>query len=128
MPEGVPVWGMPAAPVPSLSFDTAVMEATGRVRNRGVLAALGWGVGKRLRATVVGGSVVIYPDRHGPLRLSASLSLGLPARVRAACGVRVGDRVLLAADAVRGVLAVHPPAAVTEMLGWLHGRLAGGDR
>ncbi|MEU6643627.1 hypothetical protein ABZ863_13895 [Saccharomonospora sp. NPDC046836] len=59
MPDGVPVWGMSAAPVPLLSFDTAIMEATGRVRNRGVLVASGCGVGKRLRATVVGRSVVI---------------------------------------------------------------------
>ena len=40
----------------------------------------------------------------------------LPAQVRHRCGLRPGDRVLLAADPSAGVLRVFPPATVDALL------------
>lgn len=109
-------------------FRCAAVDASGKVYDGAAVGGvLGWRSGDRLRVTVVGASAVCTRDSGGALALTAGPYLALPASVRARCGIRGGDRVLLAADPALGVLAVHPPAAVASMLAAFHARLAGGD-
>ena len=52
----------------------------------------------------------------GPLAVSRQGRVHLPAAVRHACGIRPGDRLLLAAEPTDGVLVVHPLAALDAMV------------
>jgi bifunctional DNA-binding transcriptional regulator/antitoxin component of YhaV-PrlF toxin-antitoxin module len=51
----------------------------------------------------------------------------LPATVRRWCGLATGDRVLLAAEPARGLLVVHPPAALDAMIGQFQAAVLAGD-
>lgn len=53
--------------------------------------------------------------------------LRLPATVRPCCGLIPGDRVLLAADAQRDLLIVHPPATLDDLLNPRHAELLDRD-
>ena len=108
-------------------FRCAAVDASGKIYDGAATSLLGWCPGDRLRVTVIDSSAVCTHDPGGPFALPAGPYLSLPARIRARCGLRAGDRVLLAADPALGVLALHPPAAVAAMLAAFHSRLAGGD-
>jgi hypothetical protein len=58
-------------------------------------------------------------SKHGHLRP--------PAELRHSCGIRAGDRVLLVAYPVEGILVVHPPANLDALLASFHAELLGGD-
>jgi hypothetical protein len=68
-----------------------------------------------------------HRHRHGTVSLTALGQLRLPAAVRHRHGVAAGDRLLLAADPTRGLLVVHPPAAVDAMLGQFHAAVLSGE-
>lgn len=105
----------------------AVLDSRGRVADTGVLRALGWDTSIRLDIREQGGLLLVTRTPQGVFGLTRQGHLRLPAMVRRWCGLEAGDRVLLAADPAQERLVVHPPAAVDAMVGWLHGRVLGGD-
>ncbi|MEU3768652.1 hypothetical protein AB0E55_26650 [Amycolatopsis keratiniphila] len=111
-----------AAGGPRLSI--AVLDAGGRLQDRGAVAALGWSVGDRLLITLVQTSVVIHRRADGVFVMPRKPYVCLPATVRRACGVNAGARMLLVADAEHDVLVVHPEPAVQAMLRTFHAALA----
>lgn len=74
------------------------MDRGGRIADRAVIRALGWAPGVSLEITEAGGLLVVRADPAGEFTTSGNGFLILPARVRRWCGLRPGDRVLLAAD------------------------------
>ena len=75
----------------------AAVDGSGRVRERTVLAALGWSHGDRLDIRIVRTIAVLHPAPHGRLRVDARDQIALPTGCRTTLGVRPGDRVILAA-------------------------------
>ncbi|WP_245191966.1 hypothetical protein [Amycolatopsis azurea] len=107
---------------PRLSI--AVLDAGGRLQDRGAVAALGWSTGDRLLITLVQTSVVIHRRADGVFVMPRKPYVCLPATVRRACGVDAGARMLLVADSEHDALVVHPEPAVQAMLRTFHATLA----
>ncbi|MFC3456430.1 hypothetical protein [Amycolatopsis speibonae] len=107
---------------PRLSI--AVLDAGGRLQDRGAVAALGWSTGDRLLITLVQTSVVIHRRADGVFVMPRKPYVCLPATVRRACGVATGARMLLVADAEHDTLVVHPESAVQALLRIFHATLA----
>jgi hypothetical protein len=91
------------------------MDARGRVADRMIMRALGWQPRDRLSARLSDGLILVMIAAAGPLAVSRQGRMHLPAAVRHA--FQPGDRVLLAAEPVDGVLVVHPLAALDAMVG-----------
>jgi hypothetical protein len=123
-----PLPPLPAPRTSAVVYGMAAVDCHGRVADRAVLAALGWAAGCRLDFQQVQRLLVIRAHSCGVFQVNRQGHLRLPAHVRHCCGVRTGDRVLLAADPEHGVLVVHPPAALDELVAGCHGRLSAGER
>jgi hypothetical protein len=91
------------------------------------LGALAWRAGARLDIRVIGGLITVTTSDEGAFSATIHGHLRLPATVRHFCGVEPGDRVLLAAEPVDGVLAVYSPAVMDSMLALTHAQAMGGD-
>ncbi|MFD0576209.1 AbrB/MazE/SpoVT family DNA-binding domain-containing protein [Dactylosporangium darangshiense] len=85
-----------------------------------LIRTLGWTTATRLRIQTCVDLIVVLADRHGVFRLGPPGYLRLPATARHWCGLRAGDRLLLAADPANSLLVVHPPAVLEEMVAGLH--------
>jgi len=73
------------------------IDASGRVADRTILGALGWRGGDRLTLTAEAGVMVARRDPGGVVTVPARPHIVIPAALRHRCGLRAGDRVLLAA-------------------------------
>ncbi len=101
------------------------IDASGRVADREVVRALGWRGGDRLTLTADAGVVVARCDPGGMVVVPARPYLVIPAALRRRCGLRAGDRVLLAALLAEDVLAAYPLAVVDQAIRAHHQILAG---
>jgi hypothetical protein len=95
-------------PVPSAPEDVVYgigrVDASGRIADRTVTSALGWSGGDRLTLTADAGVVTARRDPGGMITLPARAYIAIPAALRRRCGLRPGDRVLLAAVPGEGTL------------------------
>lgn len=122
---------LPVLPTPragTLVYGLAAIDNSGRIADRTVIRALGWGPGTRLHIREASGVIVVRLDRQGVFTVTGQGHLHLPAAVRHLCGLTAGDRVLLAANPADGLLVVHPPAALDAMVVAVHADLLGGGR
>ena len=71
------------------------MDVSGRVGDQAVVGVLGWQPGDRLTLTGAAG-VVARRDPDGLVSMPVKPYLAIPAALRQRCGLRAGDRVLLA--------------------------------
>jgi hypothetical protein len=108
-------------------YGLAVVDCRGRVADHTVVTAFGWVPGTRLDVRECGGTARPPPRRAGFFSVTKQGHLRLPASVRHCCGLVPGDRVLLVADPHRGVLIVHPPAVLDDLLTPRHAELLDGD-
>lgn len=116
----------PAAPGnPRMRYGLAAVDLHGRVADRALYDAMNWRPGQALTLTTLQQSIVAVPDTHGAVRIGATGNLRLPAGLRRRCGLRTGDRVLLAADLGARVLVLHPPAALDALLATHHATVLG---
>ena len=84
-----------AAPdVPAVLDD--VVYGFGRVADRAMTSPLGWRPGDRLTLTAAAGVVIARRDPGGMVAMPSKPYLVIPAALRRRCGLRPGDRVLLA--------------------------------
>ena len=127
MPAGLP---LPRLTAPertgSAYYVVTTIDSSGRLADRSPLRVLRWEPGWTLRAAVTAaGAIVVVPQRNGTHAITTRGHLRLPAAIRHASHLRVNDRVLVAADADRGVLVVYPMVVLDAVLG---GRGASGGQ
>ena len=108
------------APVPSLPEDTVYgigrIDASGRVADQGVLNALGWAGGDRLTLTAEAGVVTARRDPGGMVTIQRRGYIAIPAALRLRCGLKPGDRVLVAAVPANETLTAYSLAVVHEAI------------
>lgn len=111
---------------PDAVYGFGRIDASGRIADRVVLAALGWRGGDRLTLTASAGVMVARRDPGGILTLPERPCIVIPAAARSRCGLRRGDRVLLAALPAQDTLTVYSFAVVDQALR-AHTPLPGGE-
>jgi hypothetical protein len=123
----LPVAAVPEAPaVPDdVVYGFGRMDESGRVADRAMIGALGWRRGDRLTVTAAAGVVMARRDPGGMVTMPAKPYLVIPAALRRRCGLRPGDRVLLAVFPARDALAAYSFAVVDQALR-AHAPLPGG--
>jgi hypothetical protein len=97
-------------------YGTGRIDASGRVTDQAVSCALGWREGDRLTLTASPGMVTARRDPRGMITVPARACLAVPATLRRRCGLRPGDRVLLAAVPGQDMLAAYSFAVVDQAL------------
>jgi hypothetical protein len=105
----------PAAPQDTL-YGFGRIDAAGRVADRAVIRALGWRCGDRLTLTAESGVVTARRDPAGMVAMAAKPYIVIPAALRRRCGLRAGDRVLLAAVPAADMLAAYSFAVVDRAI------------
>jgi bifunctional DNA-binding transcriptional regulator/antitoxin component of YhaV-PrlF toxin-antitoxin module len=105
-----------AGPAAALSVPAGVVYGTGRVADQTVTCALGWREGDRLTLTAEPGVMVARRDPGGMVTVPARACLAIPAVLRRRCGLRAGDRVLLAAVPGQDTLAAYSFAVVDQAI------------
>ncbi|RJQ84685.1 AbrB/MazE/SpoVT family DNA-binding domain-containing protein [Amycolatopsis panacis] len=129
-PAPLPTLAAPRLPAGSgsgLLIGTARIDRTGRVHERSLFRALGWGPGRRLALETVRGLIVIAPDPGGGHAVDRRGAITLPAAARRMCGIEPGPPLLLAAAVREQVLVVHPATLAAHLLAE-HYRTAAGLR
>ena len=92
------------------------MDESGRVGDRAMTGVLGWQPGDRLTLTASAGVVIARRDPGGMVTMPAKPYLVIPAALRHRCGLRPGDRVLLAVFPAQDALAAYSFAVVDQAL------------
>jgi hypothetical protein len=101
---------------PGVVYGTGRIDASGRVTDQAVTCALGWREGDRLTLTASPGLVTACRDPRGMVTVPARACLAIPAVLRRRCGLRAGDRVLLAAVPGQDLLAAYSFAVVDQSI------------
>ncbi|HEV3287460.1 MAG TPA: AbrB/MazE/SpoVT family DNA-binding domain-containing protein [Streptosporangiaceae bacterium] len=124
----LPVAAVPDVPVvpDDVRYGFGRMDEWGRVADRAMITALGWQPGDRLTLTAAAGVVIARRDPGGMVTMAAKPYLVIPAALRRRCGLRPGDRVLLAAFPAQDALAAYSFAVVDQALR-AHAPLPGGE-
>jgi bifunctional DNA-binding transcriptional regulator/antitoxin component of YhaV-PrlF toxin-antitoxin module len=114
----LPVAAAPEVPVvpDDVVYGFGRMDESGRVADRAMISALGWQPGDRLTITAGAGVVIARRDPGGMVTMPAKPYLVIPAALRRRCGLRPGDRVLLAVFPDRDELAAYSFAVVDQAL------------
>ena len=110
---------------PDVVYGFGRIDASGRVADRAVISALGWRGGDRLTLTAAAGVMVARRDPGGMVTVPDRPHIVIPAAVRHRCGLRTGDRVLLAALPAEDTLTAYSFAVVDQAIrahgGFPHG-------
>ena len=101
---------------PAVVYGFGRIDASGRVADRTTIAALGWRGGDRLTLTAEAGVMIARRDPGGMVTVPARAAIAIPAVLRRRCGLRAGDRVLLAAVPGQDMLAALSFAVVDQAL------------
>jgi hypothetical protein len=114
----LPVAAAPEVPVvpDNVVYGFGRMDESGRVADRTMTSALGWQAGDRLTISGAEGVVIARRDPAGVVTMTAKPYLVIPAALRRRCGLRPGDRVLLAVFPDRDELAAYSFAVVDQAL------------
>ena len=92
------------------------IDASGRIADRAVISALGWRGGDRLTLTASAGVMAARRDPGGLVTVPTRPYIVFPAALRRRCGLRAGDRVLLAALPGEDTLTAYSLAVVDQAL------------
>ena len=92
------------------------MDESGRVADRAMTSALGWRPGDRLTLTADAGVLFARRDPVGMVTMAGKPYLVIPAALRRRCGLRPGDRMLLAVFPARNTSAAYSLAVVDRAL------------
>ena len=101
---------------PDVVYGFGRIDASGRVADRAVIRALRWRSGDRLTLTADAGVMVAHRDPGGMVTVPDRPHIVIPAAVRHRCGLRAGDRVLLAALPGEDTLAAYSFAVVDQAI------------
>ena len=114
----LPVAAAPEVPgVPDdVVYGFGRMDESGRVADRAMTSTLGWQPGDRLILTAAAGVVIARRDPGGMVTMPSKPYFVIPAALRRRCGLRPGDRVLLAVFPELDALAAYSFAVVDQAL------------
>lgn len=107
------------APFPKLGparIGVAAIDASGRVREKTLLRALGWRTGEALDLRIADRIAALWPAPYGSIHVDCRDQFALPRGCRTLLGIESGDRVLLAASAELNVLFVYSTPVVVEWI------------
>ncbi|MGW4714316.1 hypothetical protein [Nocardia sp. NPDC004260] len=113
---GLPLGNVEQPPARTAVHSIRPVDSNGRVVDKAVLTALDWRPGDQLSWRLAGGLIVINRPGYGRRGVTKYGHLSLPAPVRRGAGIRIHDRVLLAADPQQELLVVYPPHVLDEIL------------
>jgi hypothetical protein len=116
MPVLPPVAALRSIGSGALLIGAARIDRSGRIHERALLHAVGWGPGQRLELDSVDGLIVIAPAPAGRHIIDRRSGLPLPAAVRRMCGIKPGPPLVLAAAVADQVLVIHAAATVARLL------------
>jgi hypothetical protein len=102
------------------------IDASGRIADRAIISALGWRGGDRLTLTASTGVMAAHRDPGGMVTVPARPCIVIPAALRRRCGLRTGDRVLLAALPGEDTLTAYSLVVVDQAIR-AHGPLPRGE-
>jgi hypothetical protein len=111
---------------PDVVYGFGRIDASGRIADRVIITALGRRGGDRLTLTAGAGVMIARRDPGGILTVPARPAIVIPAAARSRCGLRTGDRVLLAALPAEDTLAAYSFTVVDQVLR-AHAPLPGGE-
>lgn len=97
-------------------YAISTMEARGRLGDQSPLRVLRWQPGLRIDIAPYAGFVMIRPHTSSSEAVARQGHLRLPARVRRACHLSSGDRLLMAAYPDQNLLAVYTMASLDTMI------------
>jgi AbrB family looped-hinge helix DNA binding protein len=114
----LPVASVPVIPAgpEDVVYGLGRIDASGRVADRAVTSVLGWRSGDRLILTAAAGVVTARRDPAGMVTVPSRPYVVIPAALRRRCGLRPGDRVLLAVFPAQDTLAAYSLAVVDQAL------------
>ncbi len=121
-----PLRPLPLFDLHRLSRDTTMLygvgrvDASGRVKNRDIVRALGWQPGDRLEVIPSLGGIVILSSPDGFFCVPVRPCIVIPAAARRVHNIEPGDHVLLAAAPEYGIVIIHTRQAVNDMLARHH--------
>ena len=101
---------------PDAVYGFGRIDASGRIADRVILTALGWRSGDRLTLTAGAGVMIARRDPGGILTVPDRPCIVIPAAARSRCGLRAGDRVLLAALPAQDTLTAYSFTVVDQAL------------
>ena len=104
----------------TMLYGVGPVDASGRVKNSGIVRALGWQPGDKLEVITSLGGIVILSSTDGLFTVPGTPCVVIPAAARRIHHIQPGDHVLLAAAPEYGVVIVHTRQAVNEMLARYH--------
>ncbi|MGP4017582.1 hypothetical protein [Saccharopolyspora sp. 5N708] len=112
----------------TMLYRIAALDERGRIAEQSVVNALGWSPGERLQFGLISNTAIaVQPDAGGMFTLARRSHIPLPVTARRWCGLRTGDRVLLAAAPDHGVLVVYTMGALDAMVAGFHASACGGE-
>ena len=125
------------APLPLVNLSTkrvgttiyglCTLDAGGRIMDRSIMGALDWEPDKRLDIRVSRGLIAVFADSRGLFRVKTHRCVYLPVAARRWCDLMAGSRVLLAAYPEGGLLLVHPPAVLDDIVDQVFAAAWGAD-
>lgn len=104
----------------SMLYDIGRVDDSGRVASNDIINALRWQPGSRLDVIVTPRTIVIRAAPGGQFRVPQRPRIIIPAHVRRAHGIKLGDYVLIAAAPDHGLVIVYPLSALDEMITRYH--------
>lgn len=114
---GLPLPLLPVpTPPPTLYYAVTPLDARGRLADRSPIRALGWRPGQPITITVLRHAIVVTAHPQGADSITRQGHLRLPARIRHACRLNPGDRLLVAAAPTPGVLVAYTMALLESIL------------
>lgn len=101
-----------------IAYSTGTLGPAGRISDKHLLRALGWGPGTRVDIRCGYYGVL---TAHAATSAAAYVTTGdyfrVPFRLRRAADLEIGDQVLLIAYPADAQLAIYPPQALREIFG-----------
>jgi hypothetical protein len=97
-------------------YALTAVDRSGRVADRGIVAALGWPPGTRLDVRERAGLFTLHASIDGRCRVDGRGHLILALALRRWCRLAAGDRLLLVADRQAGVVTGYPLPVLDRLL------------
>jgi len=104
----------------SMLYDIGRVDDSGRVASNDIIDALNWQAGTKLDVILTPRTIVIRAAPGGRFRVPQRPRIVMPAHIRRAHGINLGDHVLIAAAPEFGVVIVYPLSALDEMISRYH--------